>query len=179
MEDEARRRRRRRVPAAHRVPAALRPASQPPNVLHLHAARRLPCSGAARRGRLRGPSGSSGEQLRAWPGGEVLRRRPSREELGGGEELRRRPGGEELGDEEEPRRRPGGEEPDGAVEEARSRARGERIRACRAFAEREQSSIFGGCRRPYAKRDREGGRMEKPLEGSFCPFFHLFLFFYR
>ena len=145
MEDEAR-----------RVPDALRPASPPPNVLRLHAARRLPCSGAARRGRLRGPSGSSGEQLRARPGGEVLRRRPGREELGGGEELRRRPGGEE---------------PDGAVEEARSRARGERIRACRAFAEREQSSIFGGCRRPYAKRDREGGRMEKPLEGSFCPFF--------
>ena len=157
MEDEAR-----------RVPDALRPASPPPNILRLHAARRLPCSGAARRGRLRGPSGSSGEQLRARPGGE---------ELGGGEELRRRPGGEELGDEEEPRRRPGGEEPDGAVEEARSRARGERIRACRAFAEREQSSIFGGCRRPYAKRDREGGRMEKPLEGSFCPFFHLLLFF--
>ena len=164
MEDEARRRRRRRVPAA------LRPASQPPNVLRLHAARRLPCSGAARRGRPRGPSGSSGEQLRARPGGEVLRRRPGREELGGGEELRRRPGGEELGDEEEP---------DGAVEEARSRARGERIRACRAFAEREQSSIFGGCRRPYAKRDREGGRMEKPLEESFCLFFISFSFFYR
>ena len=149
MEDEARQRRRRRVPAAHGVPAALRPASQPPNVLRLHAARRLPCSGAARRGRLRGPSGSSREQLRVRPGGEV------------------------------PRRQPGGEEPGGAVEEARSRARGERIRACRAFAEREQSSIFGGCRRPYAKRDREGGRMEKPLEGSFCPFFHLLLFFYR
>jgi len=62
---------------ACRVPAALHPASLPPNVMRLHVARRLPCSCAARRGRLRGPSG---EQLRARPGGEVLRRRPGGEE---------------------------------------------------------------------------------------------------
>ena len=52
-------------------------------------------------------------------------------------------------------------------------------RAGDKFGGRERSSIFGGRRQQFAKRDTEAVRMEELLEGGFCPFLVFLLYFYK